>query len=183
MALCLKCSQTSSNAAPQRSKGWKNMPICHITANQAVSLLLGWQCIQVKWLILCPFRKLEQQFSSTSMQWTHFGASCVVVVEAVAVIKILKWKCSFEQTEIIHCIILQLSTVWCDPVWPQPKPLQRRLHWNIYNALLLGGTCWENMPRDKLLHTAPPAASEIELMCCTSSDFQSSENIHGFHQI
>ncbi len=111
-----------------------------------------------------------------------YYSSCVVV-KTVAVIKIAKWKCNFEQTEITYCIILQLNTVWYDPVWPQSKPLQRRLHWNIHNTLLLCGTCWENMPRDKLLHTAPPAAAEIELMCCTSSDFQSSENIHGFHQI
>lgn len=73
--------------------------------SQAGRLLLLWQYIQDKLLIHCPFGKPEQQCSWSSMSWNHFPTSCVVVVETVAAIKILKWICNFEQTEIIYCII------------------------------------------------------------------------------
>lgn len=155
-------------------------PACHIRDIQAGSLLLHWQCIQDKWLIQCPFGKLEQQCSWSSITQLHFGTSCLVVVD----IKILKWTCSPSWTETTRLIILHLVTVWSDPSGHSHNQREGGCIGNSTMPLLLCGTCWEKYAAWWIAaHTAPPAASEIELMYCTSSDFQSSENIHGFHQI
>lgn len=103
---------------PQRSEGWRDRPVCHITVREAGSLLLHWQCFQDRWLIQCPFGKREQQCSWSSMPWINFGTSCAVVVE----IQILKQTWSFEQTEITRCVvILHLSAAGSDPVWLQSR--------------------------------------------------------------
>lgn len=177
MAFMTKVLSDVQSCGPQRRRGWKDRPVCNIIVSQRGSLLLFLgQCIPDKWLMQDPFGKTALQCSWSSVAWIKFGTSCVVVVK----IKILKSIGKFEQTEIMCCITLHLSTMWAAPVWSQSKPTQRKSHWKFYNALLLCGTCWENMPRDTTAaHAAPPAASEIELMYCTWS----SENIHGFHQI
>lgn len=99
-----------------------------------------------------------------------------------------KWICSFVQTEIIYCIMGVCESFYnstqCDLI----------LSGHTQNHCKGGCTgkstmlCWfvarvEKICRVIRRHTASPAASEIELMYCTSSDFRSSENIHGFHQI
>lgn len=82
-----------------------------------------------------------------SMAWNKFGTGLCWCF------KILNRIRKFEQTGTMRCLVLHLSTMWSAPVWSQSKPPQRKLHWRIYKALLLCGTCWENMPRDQLLHT------------------------------
>lgn len=92
---------------PERSEGWRDRPVCHITVREAGSLLLHWQC---------------------STPWINFGTSCAVVVE----IQILKRTCSLEQTEITHCVVvLHLSAAGSDPVWPQSNQPQSRLSANL----------------------------------------------------
>lgn len=125
MAFMTKVLSDVQSREPQRRRGWKDRPVCNIILSQRDSPLLFFgQCIPDKWLMQYPFGKTELQCSWSSVAWIKLGTSCVVVK-----IKILKSIGKFEQTEIMCCITLHLSTMWAAPVWSQSKPTQRKSHW------------------------------------------------------